>query len=563
MHRRPPLWLIFSSALALICQSSCAPIAALRETRVTYVSTAQVDVHIKSAGESLGDAGKCAKKDPDRAIQHYLAAVKVAEARLRSYPKDEDARKLYKFALQRLFSVVRMHQMDPWTKPMQFGEYTLVHKADARPGWNPSLYEFLPDDQLEVGGKYLKERVTRDGVGATLVAISKHENPEYGENFAMGPKVYYGVTAIARFQGNRCEIRFYDPLDVDDVELAGRVRPLAADFTTSLAVMLTRERPERLGIRRLINPAKYEKTAGIYRMRPYDPDRVPLLMVHGLMDTPATWTPMLNALRADPIIRKKYQIWMFSYPSGYPYPYSAELLRKELNKMKAAHPGHKPIVYVGHSMGGVIGRLMLVDSGNKIWSEFFKLPPNEIKLSPENLAVVRDALIFEHRHDIGRAIFISAPHRGSKLAMGFIGWIGSNLVRAPANLVKLSLSLADVVVLDSTEFKAKHIPNSIDTLSPENRFAKLTMELPMAHHIPYHTICGDRGRGGAPNCSDGVVPYSSSHLDGAESELIVPSNHGAHQNPQGIQEVRRILRKHIGAPQPQTAPQTGEATSRR
>jgi hypothetical protein len=37
------------------------------------------------------------------------------------------------------------------------------------------------------------------------------------------------------------------------------------------------------------------------------------------------------------------------------------------------------------------------------------------------------------------------------------------------------------------------------------------------------------------------VPYWSSHMDGAKSELIVPSGHPAHQNPQAIAEVHRIL----------------------
>jgi len=65
--------------------------------------------------------------------------------------------------------------------------------------------------------------------------------------------------------------------------------------------------------------------------------------------------------------------------------------------------------------------------------------------------------------------------------------------------------------------------------------------IPITPGIPYHTIMGDRGRGDAPHSSDGVVPYWSSHMDGAKSELVVPSGHGAHQNPKAIQEVRRIL----------------------
>jgi hypothetical protein len=56
---------------------------------------------------------------------------------------------------------------------------------------------------------------------------------------------------------------------------------------------------------------------------------------------------------------------------------------------------------------------------------------------------------------------------------------------------------------------------------------------------------GDRGRGDTPNSSDGVVPYWSAHLDGAQSEKIVPSNHSTPLNPEAIAEVRRILHLHL------------------
>jgi hypothetical protein len=69
--------------------------------------------------------------------------------------------------------------------------------------------------------------------------------------------------------------------------------------------------------------------------------------------------------------------------------------------------------------------------------------------------------------------------------------------------------------------------------------------LPMARRIPYHSIISDRGRGDTPNSSDGVGPYWSSNLDGAESEKIVPSGHGAEHSPQRIAEVLRILNEHI------------------
>jgi hypothetical protein len=63
--------------------------------------------------------------------------------------------------------------------------------------------------------------------------------------------------------------------------------------------------------------------------------------------------------------------------------------------------------------------------------------------------------------------------------------------------------------------------------------------------IPYHAIIGDRGRVDSPNSSDGVC--WSSYLDGAKSEKIGPSGHGANQNPKGMAEVARILKQHVGS----------------
>jgi hypothetical protein len=63
--------------------------------------------------------------------------------------------------------------------------------------------------------------------------------------------------------------------------------------------------------------------------------------------------------------------------------------------------------------------------------------------------------------------------------------------------------------------------------------------------VPYYSIIGDRGRGDTPNSSDGVVPYWSSHLAGAQSELIVPGPHGSYALPQTVAELKRILRLHL------------------
>ena len=257
---------------------------------------------------------------------------------------------------------------------------------------------------------------------------------------------------------------------------------------------------------------------------------------------------MLNALRGDPDIRRNYQFWFYSYPSGYPYPYSAAILRRELDAIEKRFPLRKPMVVIGHSMGGCISRLLITDTGDKLWLEMFGKPPEQVPLSAKSRELFTEALIFRHRPEVGRVIFISAPLRGSDLA--------SELARpdrlepgegARRRCYSRAATRCSWRRSMSATLRLKRIPNSVDTLAPNNRFVKAINTIPITPGIPYHTICGDRGRGDAPKSSDGIVPYWSSHLDGAQSELVVPSSHSAHQNPQAIEEVRRILKLHIAS----------------
>jgi pimeloyl-ACP methyl ester carboxylesterase len=311
--------------------------------------------------------------------------------------------------------------------------------------------------------------------------------------------------------------------------------------------LIARERPERLGLSRMLNPQKFADTAGLTELQPYDPARTPVVFVHGLQETPASWAPMVNSLRDDPWIRKNYQFWFYSYPSGYPYPYSAALFRRDLDGIRRAFPNHKRVVLIGHSMGGMICRLMVTDAGDKVWRAHFSTAPAQTPLSNETRKLVEESLLFDHRPDVQRVIFIATPHRGSRFAAGWIGRIGSALVRTPRSFVSIYASAKPLLIADPAASTLKRMPNSIDTLEPNDRFVQSVNKLPIAPNIPYHSIIGDRGRGDTPNSSDGIVPYWSSHLDGAKSELVVHSGHGAQYDPEAIREVERILKQNLTA----------------
>jgi hypothetical protein len=187
---------------------------------------------------------------------------------------------------------------------------------------------------------------------------------------------------------------------------------------------------------------------------------------------------------------------------------------------------------------------MITESCDKIWLYFFGKSPVETPLSAGDAReLLRSAIIFNHRSDVKRVIFISTPHRGSLIASNWIGRFGSRLIKAPTAIANARDAAVALMTDDAAAREMQRVPNSIDTLNPNDRFVQLINKFPIAPGIPYNSIIGDRGRGDTPNSSDGVVPYWSSHLEGAQSELIVPTNHGAERSPEGIAEVRRILKE--------------------
>ena len=548
--RRSKTPIVVIAALATL--GGCAPLATVRETSPRLGAEYGTSPQLQRAEQQIAAGQQLKASHPDRATGFYLAGAESATSELRRNPKDRIALRDYNFALSRVFSGIRDAPFEPWTRPLNVpapsgGEYLVTHRAIANRLWRPQDYELIPADELDVRGKFVVPRLTREGAGAPLVAVRRERAPKIPLRFAP-PRVYTAATAVAHFTGRKCEIQFIDPLARETVNVSGRTLPLHADFTAPIALGLTREHPEKIGFAAMLNPEKFGYTERLIQVQPYDPNKIPVVFVHGLQDTPVSWVPMVKALWSDPVLRRNYQVCVFSYPSGYPIPYSALLLRRELDALDRTFPHHRPIVLVGHSMGGIISRLMVTDSGgDKLWRYFFGKSPAQTKLSPDTKALLQEALIFKPRRDVARLIFISTPHRGSVIAENSIGRIGSSLIRKSVQYMNAGREIlqASVVQEDPTVMKLNRLPNSIDTLAPNDPFIKEMNTLPMPKRIPYHSIIGDRGRGDTPNSSDGVVPYWSSHLDGAESEKIVPSGHAAHRDPQAIAEMVRILKKPI------------------
>lgn len=519
------------------------------------------DIVVTPEQRDLANRIKPLKGEPEQRIGLLLDAADEARLSLKKNPTDTLAQSDYNFAIARVLETIDDARMTPWEAPLTFPSargtdwVVTLPAPDPRPEYHPSRFRMQPADRHSFRGKLVGERILKQGIGAPIVAAGRDLDLTVTDQFAQGNSVYYGFTAVAKFNGSRVLIAMYDPLDAETVEFEGHQFTLAADFQAPLALSLAELNLKREEISGMFNPRKFENSARLSRLQRYHPEKIPLLCIHGLGNSPATWFPVIDYLRGDEEIRKHYQIWFFSYPTGLPYPVTTAMLRHELEEFSQRHPDHKNMVVIGHSMGGMISRLLITDSGMDLWDELYELPPDELPVSEGTRQLLERTLIFEGRRDIDRVIYASASHRGSYDATNLLGrlgerMVGSSIAEDTINQEAIAAVREDVRAENSRAVKKNRLPNSIDILNPNSRFLRTVNTLESLPGVPYHSLIGDRGKGGnldqtKPESSDGVVPYWSSHLDGAASEQIIPSGHWSHLHPAGMAEIKRILLLHV------------------
>ena len=272
-------------------------------------------------------------------------------------------------------------------------------------------------------------------------------------------------------------------------------------------------------------------------------------MVPGLQSTPFAFVDLMKVMRRDPEVSAHFQVWTFLYGTGTPVLYNALRLRQELEKTIHDLDPHdqdfatRHIVVLGHRMGGLSAHTLVSSSGDKLWDSLFAVPPQRLSGNKELITRVADGLYFRRNPHVVCALFLATPHRGSNLADSWIGHIAASLIRLPTSLQ------TDIVGIVSANpgagtpaAKAFHREmnfSAVHTLSPRDPALHALVDLPI--EVPYHSIIGQKNGGAVETGSDGVVPYASSHLDGASSELVVRSGHSVCENLDAQREVIRIL----------------------
>jgi hypothetical protein len=344
-------------------------------------------------------------------------------------------------------------------------------------------------------------------------------------------------------------LEFHDPLRVSTVEMCGRVMPLAGDRTAPFAFLLSKRK--RSYVERFLQPGLSSGQAQLIMFEPYQPGKIPLVFVHGLLSDPLTWVHMANEIRARDDLMARYQIWVFRYPTGEPFLRSAASLRRELCAAVAVvDPQHRDpalsqMVLVGHSMGGLISKLQVASSGNTLWNSVANRPLDQIVATPKQREELRQYFFFEPVPYVRQVVFMATPHRGSAWANRLVGRFGATLVRMSEGRQRdhemLIHNNPDTFIREIR----RGIPTSIDMLEPDSVVLRATQRLCISPAVSLHSIIGNGRPEPFEGGSDGVVTVASAQLDGVASQRFIKTDHsGVHNHPEAVCEVVWILREH-------------------
>ena len=372
--------------------------------------------------------------------------------------------------------------------------------------------------------------------------------------------MFLPATAIYRRVQNQPHLSF---IAADNrITLGRKSYPLVTDKNAAASMLARRaRRVSQSGLTNLLHPEVRAK-GEIVLSQPYDPNKIPILLVHGLQTTPFTFLRLVNALESDPEIARRFQFWHFYYSTGTPVLLNALRLREELERTvqivdpEDADFATHHIVVLGHSMGGLIAHTLVSSSGDRLWRSLFVVPPEQLRGNAETAKRLQRAFFFRRNSRVVRAIFVSTPHHGSAMADSWIGGLAKSLIRLPdklqTGLTDIAEKNVEVRTAEAAAFFKQLNFTSVHMLSPHDPMLLALARLPIG--VPFHSIMGEKHNGAG---SDGVVRYSSSHLDGANSELIVRSGHNAFNNPEAHSEVIRVLREELRrSPAPRRAPAT-------
>jgi pimeloyl-ACP methyl ester carboxylesterase len=410
--------------------------------------------------------------------------------------------------------------------------------------WQPADFAtFVPVGYYE--SQRLTHRFASAGVGVPYIVLTTNP-PRHAFTKASQPFAATAVLGPNPAFGGGFTLQFYDPLRANTTNTG---MPLARDITAPIGYAASQESDAWLVD--FLRPDRGDPLDGLHMREPFQPQKIPVVFVHGLASDPLTWAQLENDLRNQPALFARYQFWFFRYDTGDPFLSSAAALRRQLVALRQTYdpmrmnPNLSQMVLVGHSMGGLVSKMQVTNSGGILWNAAATRPLNTLVTDPATRVDLANAFYFTPSPDVRRVIYIATPHRGSSDATRFIGRISSALVEERPDLVARHQQLVrDNPGAFRPELQ-RNVPTSIDLLEPQSCILQATDALPHSSNVALHSIIGDSSWSPIQGRSDGVVAVSSARVGGVQSELFVDASHTEVQrDSQTVHEVICILNRH-------------------
>ena len=488
-------------------------------------------------------------------------------------------RDFYNQALTQLINVHRLRHPSQDIEPtIKIGHSTYsIDLQNYQRLQNMKLEQFVSSYNMNFSG--LRAINRRDGFGADFVAVlpndtSNKQHTQYildplkyhypnGINPNIHKARYLAATIIAQpkspvatvddvLNDPNFQIKAYDPYRIDKVDLAGKSYSLAANFSAPYGLWLAQNNLGIAAYLSLIDRDQHLTMPHLYMLEPYNPNKKVIVLVHGLASSPEAWIAVTNDIMGDPVLREHYQVWQIFYSTNMPILESRfqiyALLKQAFGSLNAQDPATTDAVLIGHSMGGIISRLLV--SNADISQPALKIMSNRQQTRLRKNPVIGERLTIKPITNFDRAIFLSAPHRGTDYADRWFTLAARKIIRLPTTFLT---TLTDTLTSDDADLKDfvrtltnDVIQNGPSDLSKKSKFMELTANIPPEQGLAFHSIMGNITDSHDPNTmTDGIVPYKSAHLNGAISEKIIHGGHSIQETPQAVLELRRILRQHL------------------
>jgi pimeloyl-ACP methyl ester carboxylesterase len=413
---------------------------------------------------------------------------------------------------------------------------------------------YQPTGSMKVNG--LANIYRTPGLGASLAAstATSASNPAIGLTVAPAFKVPANALLLIptpREQLARSilhgELVVHTIFDADRIRIGKQSIPLEYDQTAARSLGLVETVTWSRNIQGFLTGSAYENgPRRLVALEPHRPGRIPVIFVHGTASSPFRWADMVNDLLQDRRITDHFEFWFFSYASGNPIPYSALLLRDSLDAAVEqlggiqADPALGHMVIIGHSQGGLLSKMLVIDPGSRLWDSVSRVPLDDLKMDSISRDLIRRAFFIQRSKEIDRVIFIATPHQGSYVAATAVPQMLGRLVSFPGGVAKAGAEL-----LSGNADRLKVAPRSIRLgsvygMAPGSMFTSTLSSEPIAPGVRVNSIIPVGTSKSLQDADDGVVSYRSAHLPDAESELVVESDHSA-QITAVTDEIRRIL----------------------